>query len=254
MASTPKNFRIWDGIQDEWPEEKAEEGFGDPAIIERIKGRVRQSVKACGNNEPDPQTSIYNQYPLPLLISVMAAEGKVSVLDFGGGMGQTFLATKATACNLDNLSYYVLEFEDLLKAGRELFYGSSQVHFISGFDEAPGHVDIVFAGAAFQYVDKWEDILRKFASFAPRYIVFGNLLAGDIKPLVTFQNNWGHRIPVRFHNFNEIVRALEKLEYKLIFDAYHEQTILGERQPLPLKHFPDDRRLLYGRNVIFRKS
>ncbi len=254
MTSLPEKFRIWEGIQENWPEDRAEEGFTDAKVVERIKERMQPAIEACRNGQPNPLTSIYNQYPLPLLIAFLAAEKPVIVLDFGGGLGGTYLATRATAGNLENVIYYVLEFGGLAEVGRNIFADDAHVKFIESFKAAPGSVDIVHAGSSFQYVDDWKGLLERFASLEPRYIAFGNLLAGDIKPCVTFQNNWGHKIPVRFHNFREVMNVLEKLGYRLVFDAYHEQTILGKKQPLPLQHFPDDHRLIYGRNVILIKS
>ena len=254
MNSLSENFRIWEGIQENWPEDRAEEGFRDAKVVERIKEQMQSAIEACRNGQPNPLTSIYNQYPLPLLIAFLAAEKPVSVLDFGGGLAQTYLATRATVTNLKNVIYYVLEFGSMARVGRNIFPDDAHVNFIESFEAAPGSVDIVHAGSSFQYVDDWKSLLERFASLKPRYIAFGNLLAGDIRPCVTFQNYWSHRIPVRFHNFREVMDVLEELGYRLIFDAYHEQTILGAKQPLPLQHFPDEHRLIFGRNVILMKS
>ncbi|MEJ2374186.1 MAG: methyltransferase, TIGR04325 family [Pseudolabrys sp.] len=255
MSVTRRDFKVWDGICRDFPNrDNPAEGFADDASLERLRVTVGEALAHVQRGEPTAKASIYNQYPLPIVLAMLDDDGPIRVLDFGGGLGQTYLAVRATTCAKEGLEFYILEQERIVRAGRNLFHDDINVRFVTGFGEVPPTVDVVHSASAFQYVDDWRGLLKRFATLTPKYIVFGNLLAGEIEPCVTFQNYWGHKIPVRFHNYQAVTLALAELGYHVVFDAFHEQTILGQRQPLPLSHFPEKHRLVYGRNMILKRD
>lgn len=253
MSEAPENFVIWEGVLPAFPKAGGADTFADPQIVARIAAQAECEAESVGQGKPVRDISVFNQYPLPGLLAVLSTAKPLTVLDFGGGIGRTYLSVRATAAHPQRIRFYVVELGGLAKAGRALFAGDPQINFIESIDAAPRAVDVVHAGSAFHYVDDWKGLLRRFAGLGPDYIAFGNLLAGDIEPYVTMQNYWGHKIPVRFHNFDAVMSELKGLGFELVFDAFHEQMLLGKRQPLPLDHFPENRRLIYGRNVILKR-
>jgi putative methyltransferase (TIGR04325 family) len=250
----PEDFRIWSGIYDRFPNDCDAGGFEDEAALVRSQNDITAALKKADKGLPVSSISIWNQYPLAILLSVISPQGgSVRVLDFGGGMGATYLAVRATLRSPARIVFYVVELREIAAAARAIFADDRNVQFLDDLTDAPDKLDVVHAGSAFQYVDDWQELLREFATREPEFIAFGNLLAGDIEPFVTLQNYWGHQIPVRFHNFDRVMGVLSDLGYQIIFDAFHEQTILGKRQPLPMDNFPKNRRIDYGRNVLLRR-
>lgn len=248
------DFRIWEGQMAEFPKnDRGVEGFDDTTIVARNASKLVQEIAAVNRGEPVMDISVTHQYPLPAIVAMMAHK-PIHILDFGGGLGRAYLAVKTAVKCWQNISFHILELPHLAKVGREVFGDDAHVHFITHFQQAPKEVDIIHAGSAFQYVEDWESMLATFAGYQPEIIAFGNLLAGDIEPVVTIQNYWGARIPVRFHRLSDVAAVLAEHGYAPIYDTFHEQIIIGQRQPLPLAHFPVESRLRYGRNIIFRRS
>ena len=114
-------------------------------------------------------------------------------------------------------------------------------------------MDVVHFGAAFHYIDNWRAFLGGIVERDPQYISFGHLLAGDIQPFVSLQNYWEKKIPVRFHDMRELKAEFSKLGFDAIYDMFHCTAFLAAFVPLPTEHFPENRRIKYSRDLIFKK-
>ena len=134
------------------------------------------------------------------------------------------------------------------------FADRDNLFFHSEMPPADMRFDIVHVGRSMQYVDDWRGLLAAFVQRKEQYIALAGLLAGDIKPFVTMQNYYGCKIPVRFLNRDEVIRAVEDLGYRLIYKALHFSKRLGREGPLPMENFPAENRLEHPCQLLFQKK
>jgi putative methyltransferase (TIGR04325 family) len=156
---------------------------------------------------------------LPLFsCALLSNENKIKVLELGGGMGIGFLSMKACLGNDIDLDYCIIETPLTCKGGRELFEGNDQIRFFEDFPSDLKSVDIVFVKSALQYFKDYKEVLKRLASYKPRYILFIKLSAGENLTFVTAQRNLpGTVTPFWFFNIKEVITIMSSLGYSLIF-------------------------------------
>jgi len=92
---------------------------------------------------------------------------RVSVLDWGGGLGQYAVVARAALPELA-LDYTVFDLPGVCAAGRGL---QPEVRFTSDRGACLSRrYDLVFASGSLQYARDWEDLLRGFARAASRWV------------------------------------------------------------------------------------
>lgn len=194
-----EEFRIWEGVYDDFPEEDPEHVFDSDQWIDKIAARARENLLKLKADVPISENAVVHEYPLPVLVALASRQSTlpVRVLDFGGGLGATYFGVAASLPARGKFDFHIVESVGVCRRGREIFHEYKDIHFYEQLPEvSAGGFDVVHAASSFQYVDDWRSLLERFSSYDPRYIVFGNLLAGAIRPFVTYQNYYGHKIPV----------------------------------------------------------
>lgn len=75
-----------------------------------------------------------------------------------------------------------------------------------------------------------------------------------IKPFVTMQNYYGCRVPVRFLNRYEVIRAVENLGGRLIYKSLYFSKRLGKEGSLPMVNILAENRLEHPCQLLFQKK
>ncbi len=97
---------------------------------------------------------------------------RVSLLDWGGGVGHYNLVSRALLPHLE-IEYHCKDVPLLCKAGRELqpsiiFHEDDEVCFARDYD-------LVVANGSLEYVEDWKPMMRRFAEAGRRYVYVGRL-------------------------------------------------------------------------------
>jgi putative methyltransferase (TIGR04325 family) len=92
---------------------------------------------------------------------------RVSVLDWGGGVGQYFPLARALLPEVQ-IDYHCRDVPVLTAVGRELLPEVTFYEDDSCFDRG---YDLVFAGGSLQYVEDWQGALRTLARATQRYLL-----------------------------------------------------------------------------------
>ena len=252
--ATKQMFHIWEGVYREWSEAPVVgDAFNNEKwLVEQsaltgaeIVGLAKDFIPAC---------AVSRDYVLPLVAAFAMQDGRKSrILDFGGGLASSYLSVMGAVPDSDAIEFHVLESRVICECGRTEFASHANLFFHT---EMPLGIDfdIVHAGRSMQYVDDWRGLLRTFAERNAKYILLAGLLAGDIKPFVTAQNYYGCKIPVRFLNRDQVIRAMEDLGYRLVYKTLHFSKRLGKEGPLPMDNFPSENRLEHPCQLLFRRS
>lgn len=186
---------------------------------------------------------------LGMLVSTIKAGNRpVSIVDFGGGAGISYIHARSSISGDVSLRYRVIESAPVVDEGKRLFVENDEISFSTTFPEPGEPVDVVFVSTALQYVEDTNQILKKMAMLGPTYFLFVKLSAGEIPDFVTTQVNvHGSRIPYRFLNVAMFIDQMNILGYEL---RYRTQA-LGI---LNMENFPASHRLQACCNLMFEKK
>lgn len=253
---TDRRQRPWEGVFGSFEEARGDETVFDGDIwLDKCLARARAALADAGVSAALSPVNETRDYVLPV-IAALAAHGKpaVRILDFGGGLGTSYLPL-AQAIHPDKvLDYVIVETDALCRGGQALFSGDRQVTLVSEMPDRSQKFDIVHCGSSFHYVDDWRGMLACFAAFEPEYLVFADLPAADNLTFVTKQHFHGREIPVHFWNLGEFIGAVEGLGYRAEFKARYRSGFLGEAMHAPTDNFDPPHRLAYFSQLVFRRN
>jgi putative methyltransferase (TIGR04325 family) len=256
MVMKNNDFCIWEGIYDHFPQDYTNSVFESKRWVNALR---KQSLQLLDEHEDSGTISdhtLIHEHPLPPVVALLATweDIPIRVLDFGGGMGNSFFSLVKSLPNADLVEFHVIETTAVCKLGHEVYKKFHNLHF---HDELPiddNKFDIVHAGNSLHYIADWRTMLEKYACYEPHFIMLSGLNAGDIETFVTYQNYYGSKIPVWFWNIREILEALRNLDYSLIYKSLLASSYLGKIQSLPMVNFPPQYRLKRKCNLIFRSN
>jgi len=245
MRNKNWNGIIWEGVYQSFDESRGEKGvFHDSTWINKQTEQLRTKLTLLDEEANACISSLAqsNDYYLSAILATQyeSPEKKVSVLDFGGGLANTYLDVINVLPKDKSLRYVIVENEKICEIGSENFKEDEQLAFSSQLPNTE-HFDTVHAGSSIHYVDDWKGLLKKFCDYQPKYLVFADLPAGDIETFVAIQNYYGKKIPVWFWNLDEFINEVETLGYELIakyrYSNDYVKTMSGYDENHSLSHF-----------------
>ncbi|CAN1525393.1 Putative methyltransferase, LIC12133 family [Methylophilaceae bacterium] len=152
--------------------------------------------------------------------------------------------------DLKRITYTIVEMPEVCVDGMNLHEGA--LIYTSDLPLAT-NFDLIHAASSFQYVESWQDLVGKFASLKPKYILLSDIFAGFIKPFVTLQNYYESRIPHWFLNLNDLLVAFEHYGYRLVMKSYATSRRLDAEDTLPMTNFPENLRLTQTLHLLFQE-
>jgi len=200
------------------------------------------------------EINLAKDYPLLVASSIIYnKQKKFNIIDYGGGFGAGYLSVSRGINGLKNLKYYIIDLPEICKLGKKIFLREKNVFFLEKFPKIK-NCDIFHFGSCLQYIDDWKLLLMHTIRLKPKYIIFSDLIAGDIDGFVTLQKFDGYKMPYRFYNIKEVISFIKKKGYNLILRNNYQVHFNGIPSVLPTKKFPKKNRLDYTSNLIFKKK
>lgn len=251
-----KKFKIWEGVYTSFQEAPySGDGYQGEALIKYSLKKLAALKKESAESRLLPPAGNYRECLLPLLAAlVYSQKGRVRVLDFGGNIGLAYYPTFYGLPQGGDLEYHILEQEGIARAGKNFFRKAKNKPFFLGkLPQSAKSYDIVHLASTIHYIDDWKKLLSRLSRLSAEYLLLVDLPAGEIPTFVTIQNYYQSRIPVRFFNIKEIVKAVEALGFGLIFKSAYQSTIFGIQQDLPMKNFAKKYWLKQTCNLLFKK-
>jgi putative methyltransferase (TIGR04325 family) len=234
---------IWEGIYQNYRDVPVSgEGFDSAYWITGMRAGTEAVLRE--------DSSGAGEYALlPFLASLVSSkQDRLTILDFGGGMGAEYVYLIRSLPQGLPLQYYVVEGRKVCEAGTELFSGDNRIRFCVSLPKDLPHVDIVYLRSALQYIEDYRGLLRQLAGLRPQFILFVDLVAGENPTYATAQRNVpGSVIPYWFFHGREICTLMAGLEYELIFQGLQERHY-------DQSNFPETHRLGHARNLLFARQ
>lgn len=249
---------IWEGIYksfDECP--KCGPGFESDRWCRQETEKINKLLELAKDKKSISSLGSYRMSLLPFLAVMAAAnskENKVTILDFGGGLGSAYISATAACANQQVIDYYIVESKNVCQAGKNCFKGDSQIHFYDHLPDEIQDVDIVCLSSSIQYIEDWKALLKEITKYDPQYILLADLSAGDIPTYATVQKYYESKIPYWFFNVNDIISMMSSVNFKLLFNSSCAGTYLGKEQPMPQGNFPKEYRVGDSCNLLFNRK
>jgi putative methyltransferase (TIGR04325 family) len=249
------NFVIWSGVYPDFKsanKDTSGDGFTGEIYAERSLIAASESLQLLEIGESIPQFQKQRVTHLPPIIALLLANyRKVSILDFGGGLGIGYMSlVESLGIDISRIEYTILEIEEVCDIGMSLL--GERVKYSTTFPQE--QFDFVLAASSLQYVQEWRNALREMTLTGAKYILLSDVFAGKINTFVTLQNYYGSKIPHWFLNFEELVQELEQLGYELIMKSSCSGRRLNSIDILPMQNFPLDSQIKESLNLLFAKK
>ena len=223
-------------------------GFASDQWINLIRNSTERNQAAAKNCGTIPWFVGGDRSLLPMLAAAIGADQeRISILDFGGGMGLDYANITACLPRRWNIGYHLVESPRVCEAGATLWTGDERVQF---HPTLPPNlqVDIVYIRSSLQYVEDYSGLLAQLAGYRPRCFLLVDLPAGDIPTYATAQHNVkGSILPYWFFNVQEIIDIVAQLGYVLVFKG-------GQEKKYDCSNFPQSHRLEQMCNLLFTQN
>jgi len=249
---------IWEGVYasfDQCPD--VGPGFESDRWVRQETDRINELLKTVKNDKAIPSVVSYRANLLPFLAAIGAAnskENRISILDFGGGLGSTYISVAAACANGQVVDYHVVDSKSICQAGKRRFKDNPRLHFYDHLPDEIQAVDIICLSSSIQYIEDWKGLLREITKYDPQYILLADLPAGDISTYATVQNHYESKIPHWFFNVTEVIETMTSIDFSLLFKSSYDGTYLGKEQPMPQDNFSDEYQVGKSCNLLFSRK
>jgi len=248
-------IKIWKGVFANFNEiQDTENIYESERWLESNLDRSRKVIDNEGHFTY--RSKIARDYPLKMaVLAALESKVKISVLDVGGGYGKNVMEIQSTFLDIESrIDFYILENSvliDFYKMNIKLPKNFYFIQNISEIEKLQAGIDVLHFGSVIQYFQNLKvelgDILQ---TSRPKWIVFSDLMAGDIETFVTVQNYYDSKIPFRFVNFEELNKLVGDWGYKLFVKEFYEHDSTSVY--FPQKGFDKKYQIDNSMNVIYR--
>lgn len=248
-----KENLIWEGIYEQFGDVPVVgDGFEGDKWAENSARTAVDLLQRAQKLQTIPEVVAYRESLLPFLAALVYHQlGRVRILDFGGGLGFTYIPVASALMDAQAIDYHIVESQRICDLGAEMFAHEDRLHFHTAPPSDPDRVDILHIGSALQYIEDWTGLLKRLADYQPNYFLFSNLSAGDIPTYATAQLYFDSNIAAWFLNIDEFIASMSGLGFGLLFKSTFKASLHGKEQALPQANFPQQYRLGHTCSLLF---
>jgi putative methyltransferase (TIGR04325 family) len=173
-----KNENIFKGGFDSWLCAVSNStGYNDQKIFDKV---LKASLSIKDRDDKYERDSIIfegNDYPWsvlgPLLWIAHKFNGTLSVIDYGGSLGNVFFRSSKVLESLDSVNWVVIEQEKFCNAGRE-YFENDKIIFYENIDEPlkSQSINVALFSSSLQYLENPYEILLKLINSNIKYFIF----------------------------------------------------------------------------------
>lgn len=251
------NRPVWEGIYKDIHEVKAVgNGFNSSCWVNNSKAKVEKYLAGINERNPIPPFPL-RPTSLPLLAAMLNKyrDDNQIIIDFGGGLGFSYLSFLRSCERAKNYTYYIVESTEICKLGNEIFSKHHNILFSPRVQKLSlAMVDILYMNSVLQYIGDWKALINILLNMKPEFFLLDDLPAGDIPTFATVQNYYSSKLPYWFFNVADIRTCVESHGYTLEYKSKYSSLILGEMQKIPMDNFPSEYQLDYPCTLLFRRE
>ena len=220
--------------------------------LNSVKYYLENDIANCKT----PQFYLQNHLTVVTAFCAMigSLNGSVKLLDFGGGIGNTYVLIVNSLEELFPFEYHIVDTAINCQIGKTIFKDDARVTF----NTTVPHVkyDLIFCSGTLQYIEDWATTLANLCSLEAKYIVLARLTTTEIETFGSRQNLIMTSGPHKgvfagsvfhwFFNKREIRKILEANSYLIMLDLLFSDLS-------PAENLPEGYRDVTSRTLVFRR-
>lgn len=151
-------------------------GYADENIFRKVLGASLE-IKNCSNKyERDSIIFEGNDYPWtilgPLLWFANQNKGRLSVLDYGGSLGNVYFRSLKVLTTIPSLNWSIVEQEKYFEAGKKYFEGD-KIFFYKEMNHVfnTQSVDVGLFSSSLQYLESPFQVIENLIKFKIKYLI-----------------------------------------------------------------------------------
>ncbi len=207
--------------------EENEKGWLSESVLEEERGKWERFTELLQRQGPlgfSPDASLAEvdrvsyhnlNYTFGYVVTKAAfGRERLSILDWGGGLGYYYLLAKAFLPENFQLDYHCKDVRTLVRAGRELAPGITWHEDDACLDN---EYDLVMVSGSLQYCREWKPLLKQIRSATKRYFFLTRTpIVKNTASFVAVQRVYGTRILHQQFNEAELLTEIENLGFELV--------------------------------------
>jgi len=205
------------------------QGWNDKSIIEgketafkQIEEVLSSSYKVAFSYESrnltaDQNLEYHNINMTFAYVLTLAAhlKTKVSVLDWGSGIGHYYLMSKRFLPGVE-IDYHCVEVPEMAKLGKMI---NKNVSWYSANNYLKNTYDLVMINASLQYVKEWKSFFKEISSCIGNYLFVTRIpTVENVEGYVAIQNENGVKMLHQQINSKELVSTVEGCGFQTMFE------------------------------------
>jgi len=250
--SNTEDFNIWEGIYNSFDEAPVTGGgFESERWIHRSLEKIKETIKI----EKENRNVEYVDLPLfSIAADTYFNNGSVKILDFGGGMGNSFVPLCSVLPDDKYVDFTVVEGEKSVAAAKKVFLHDNRIKFLTELPKGNNY-DIIHISSSLQYIENWQSLLKNLSNYQAKYFIFTDLPTGNIrKTYISTQNYYESKIAHIFFKLGNIIDVMSNHSYDLIYQNNFLASILQVNKHYPQDNFKEEYRINYSKNLVFKKE
>ena len=164
-------------------------GYDQDAILARVINATQRVLRGAARYEQDGIAFAFeppSSHALPgLLLAATRDQGRLSVLDFGGGLGSHYLRWRPLLEHVSTMHWAVVEQAAFVSAGCNLFAANPSISFYQGVSQIPSQPNTVLASGVLQFLPDPHATLHELVMLRPQTIVLDRTPFGNKEAVVT---------------------------------------------------------------------
>jgi putative methyltransferase (TIGR04325 family) len=214
------------GVYPRWDEAAANAaGYDAAAILKQAIDATRKVVSGEAASERDGVAFVEPLYPFPLIAALLMAaaenDGKLTVLDFGGALGSTFVQCRPFLKSLKHVQWCIVEQPSFVAVGNSEFSSDGLTFFEEMSDVwSVCKPTVILFSSSLQYLPQPFAVLRAAIDSGPDYIVVDrNPFIDSGKSQISLQ-----KIPRRIVQSSYPVWLFSEAEFRSIFSGSYSEV------------------------------
>ena len=227
-----RNTSIWSGVYDESLfDQYSVSTFNKEIWLEKQTILLDNELQRWANSNYLANSSDYIFFGL--VIGFSAYLKNIKILDFGGGVGLTYLKLisffRQNSISV-NIDYHIVDLANIIQVGQKKLAEFNKLRFSSDL-EIDSNYDVVLLGSSLHYVKDYLSLIKSLTKLSAKFIVLCDIPAGfENKTFITLQKFYTDQIPVRFWNFRDLVEAFSENGYMLYSTCSFENGYLSHME------------------------
>jgi len=213
------DYKSWEDAQ------KASTGYSTPEILQKTRAALLKVKSGEAEFERDSVAFDKPSYEFPLLAGLLrvavAANGRLSVLDFGGSLGSTYFQSRKFLSAIEDLHWSVVDQPAQVACGRKDF-ANEQLHFYPTVADClrEQQPNVVLLSNVLQYLPKPYQFLEEVVQLQIPFVIVERIpFSCTQRDRLTVQH-----VPPSIYNASYPAWFLNERTFRSIFEKRYDLT------------------------------